>query len=417
MRAGRVPPLRSGAAACYRYSRSRPRTLPSRVAIVTTHPIQYHAHWFRALAARPDLDLTVFYCYQATPADQARAGFGVEFNWDVPLLEGYKYQFLKNRGWQQPFGFFAFDTPEIRSILARERFDAVLVNGWNYKAAWQAILACWKTQTPVMVRSDSHLHTDRSALKQMLKLPAYRTFIPRMDACLAVGRWSREYYLHYGARPDRIFLVPHVIDERWFSESAARLAPCRPQFRAQWKLPDAAVGFVWAAKFITKKRPLDFLRALEIASGGGGRVHGLMVGDGPLRAESEAFARERGVLVTFSGFLNQSEIVKSYAASDMLVLCSDGGETWGLVVNEAMVCGRPCIVSDKVGCGPDLITSETGAVYPLGDVQRLAALMSEFAAEPARVRSMGVAAAQKITEYSTDVAVRGVLEALHAVAR
>ena len=190
-----------------------------------------------------------------------------------------------------------------------------------------------------------------------------------------------------------------------------------PQLRAQWKLPDAAVVFLWAAKFIPKKRPLDFLRAPRYRGAQRRRVHGLMVGDGPLRAESEAFAREHNVPVTFAGFLNQSEMVKSYVAADALVLLSDGGETWGLVVNEAMVCGRPCIVSDKVGCGPDLITSETGAMFPLGDVDRLAALMPEFAADRDGLRTRGEAAARKIKQYSTEAAVRGVLEAVHAVAQ
>jgi glycosyltransferase involved in cell wall biosynthesis len=87
------------------------------------------------------------------------------------------------------------------------------------------------------------------------------------------------------------------------------------------------------------------------------------------------------------------------------------------VANEAMVCGRPCMVSDKVGCGPDLVTSETGAIFPLGDVDRLAALMSKFAADRDGLRAMGEAAADKIKQYSTGVAVRGVLEAVHAVTR
>ena len=70
----------------------------TKLAVVSTHPIQYHAGWFRALAACPDLGVHVYYCQQATPRDQARAGFGVEFDWDVPLLEGYSYSFLKNVG-------------------------------------------------------------------------------------------------------------------------------------------------------------------------------------------------------------------------------------------------------------------------------------------------------------------------------
>jgi glycosyltransferase involved in cell wall biosynthesis len=392
--------------------------LPYRIAIVTTHPIQYQAPWFRAMAAHPELDIEVFFCHHATPQQQAEAGFAVEFDWDIPLLEGYPHRYLKNVATHPSANHFSgLDTPEIGDIIRAQRFDAVINCGWHRKSYWQSIRACWKTETPVMVRSDSHLHTERSALKAAAKLPAYRLFIPRMDACLAVGRWAREYFLHYGARSDRIFLVPHTIDEAWFRDPAQRLASSRPQLRAAWNLPDGNAVFLWAAKFIPKKRPMDFVRALDLAARAGARVQGLIVGDGPLRAGCEQFARERSVPATFAGFLNQSDMVKAYVTADALVLPSDGGETWGVVVNEAMVCGRACIVSDKVGCGPDLITPETGAIYPLGDVERLAALMSAFAADPARLRSMGAAAAQKITQYSTQAAVRGVLEAVHAVAR
>jgi glycosyltransferase involved in cell wall biosynthesis len=388
-----------------------------RIAVVTTHPIQYQAPWFRAMASHPQIDLEVFFCHRATPREQADAGFGVEFDWDVPLLEGYQHRFLKNVATNASVGHFAgLDTPEIRDVIGEKRFDAVINCGWHRKSYWQSIRACWKTGTPVMVRSDSHLHTERSMLKEAVKLPAYRMFIPRMDACLAVGRWARDYYLHYGARSERIFLVPHSIDELWFRENARRWMPCRAQLRGGWNLPANAVAFLWAAKFIPKKRPIDFLKALDTAARAGARVHGLMVGDGPLRAACEAYAGEHAVPVSFAGFLNQSEMVKSYVAADALVLPSDGGETWGLVVNEAMVCGRPCIVSDKVGCGPDLVTPETGAIYPLGDLARLSELMAGFAADPLRLRSMGEAAAKKVAEYSTDVAVRGVLEAVHAVA-
>ena len=66
------------------------------LAILSTHPIQYHAPWFRGLAARPDLDVHVYFCHKATPQEQARAGFGVEFDWDVDLLAGYPHSFLKN---------------------------------------------------------------------------------------------------------------------------------------------------------------------------------------------------------------------------------------------------------------------------------------------------------------------------------
>ena len=67
-----------------------------RIAVVSTHPIQYHSAWFQSLAAQPELDVHVYYCHRATPLEQARAGFGVEFDWDVPLLSGYPHCFLRN---------------------------------------------------------------------------------------------------------------------------------------------------------------------------------------------------------------------------------------------------------------------------------------------------------------------------------
>jgi glycosyltransferase involved in cell wall biosynthesis len=390
--------------------------LETKLAVISTHPIQYHAGWFRALAAHAGLDIHVYYCHQATPREQARAGFGVEFDWDVPLLEGYPYSFLKNVAAFPGHGRFGgFDTPEIEQIIRRRAYDAVLVNGWHYKSAWQAIYACWKSKVKVMVRGDSHLHTPRGIAKRVIKLFAYRRFIPRFDACLAAGLWSREYFLHYGARPERIFLVPHAIDSKRFQIETERLEPRRCVLREENKLGKNAIVFMFSGKFIPKKRPMDFISAIERAALRNPSIEGLIVGDGPLRARCEDHVRERRVPVRFTGFLNQSQIPATYLMADVLVLPSDGGETWGLVVNEAMACARPCIVSDRVGCGPDLVVPEkTGAVFPLGDVDALANSMLHLAENPERMVAMGIDARNRLTNYSIETAVDGVIQSLAA---
>ena len=386
-----------------------------RLAIVSTHPIQYHAHWFKALAARPEFDLQVLYCYNASPADQARAGFGVEFEWDVPLLEGYRHTFLNDTR-NAVGGFFALPTPQIPRILARENIDLVLVNGWHYKTAWQTIFSCWSMKIPVMVRGDSQLVSPRSLLKRLLKYPMYRSFIPCFDACLAVGTRSREYYLYYGARPERLFVVPHAIEADFFRRSAEKAQLWREQLRRRWGLGDQQKVFVFAGKFIEKKRPVDFLQALAIAARQEPGIAGLMVGDGPLRAACEQFVLQHALPVHFTGFLNQSQIVDAYVAADCLVLPSDGQETWGLVVNEAMSCSRPAVVSDAVGCAPDLVhESRTGAVFPLGDVEALAKVLVDFAKDPERMRAMGQRALAGLRSYSLDAAVQGVVDAVGVV--
>ena len=387
-----------------------------RLAILSTHPIQYHSAWFRAMASRPELGLHVYYCHKATPREQADAGFGVGFDWDVPLLEGYPYSFLKNVADSPGHGRFSgFDTPEIKRIVQRHEYDAVLVNGWHYRSAWQAIWACWQSKVKVMVRGDSHLHTPRSVAKRAFKSLAYQCFIPRFDACLAVGQWSREYFLHYGASPKRIFLVPHAIDSRRFQIETERLEPRRLELRKKNDLNENATVFMFSGKFIPKKRPLDFVYAIKKAVQRNPRIEGLMVGDGPLRVACEVLVREQNLPIRFTGFLNQSQITEAYVASDALALPSDGGETWGLVVNEAMACGRPCIVSDRVGCGPDLvIPQKTGSIFLLGDVTALANSMLEFAENPERLISMGVEARNRLRNYSVEAAVNGIIESLTA---
>jgi glycosyltransferase involved in cell wall biosynthesis len=391
--------------------------LNTRLAILATHPIQYQAPWFRALAEHTEIDLEVLYCHRATPQEQASAGFNVEFDWDVSLLDGYPHRFLRNVARKPSLnGFAGLDTPEIASIVKAEHFDAMIVNGWNYKSAWQAMRACWRTKTPVMVRGDSHLRTERSLLKKAAKLPLYRWFIPKVNACCAVGTWSRDYFLHYGARPDRIFIVPHVVDVDFFRKEAERLRSQKNELRRQWQLDEAATVFLFAGKFIEKKRPLDFIRAIASANNNGKRIMGLMVGDGPLRQACEDAVKTTNAPIRFAGFLNQSKMPMAYAVADALVLPSDGGETWGLVANEAMASGKPCLVSDRVGCGPDLIVpGETGDVFPLGDIVALSSLLGSYAERRSDLKEMGAKAEQESSRYSIGAAVEGLMDAINAV--
>jgi glycosyltransferase involved in cell wall biosynthesis len=387
-----------------------------RVGLLATHPIQYYSPWYRALARLADLQ--VYYCHRQSGADHARTEFGVAFEWDLPLLDGYRSRFLPNRARRPDVtAFGGCDTPEIMSIIRRERFDAFVVIGWGFRSCWQAMAACWASGTPLLVRGDSHLLTPRSRLKRLFKEAAYRSFIPRFDAYLVVGERNRAYYRHYGADERRMFCTPHAVDNQFFGARADALRPARAALRASWGLPADAVVFLFAGKLVPRKRPHDFVLAIEAAARRNPRIYGLVAGDGLLRAELEALARERDIPVRFAGFLNQTEMPRAYSAADALVISSDANETWGLVVNEALASGLPAIASDAVGCAPDLVLpGRTGEQYPLGDVAALAGVLAALAAEPGRLAALGRAASRHIQRFSVELAAAGTYAAISAVA-
>jgi glycosyltransferase involved in cell wall biosynthesis len=389
---------------------------PWRVAIVTTHPIQYQTPWYRALSARPEVDLEVLFCHRQSGEEQAAAGFGVAFDWDVPLLDGYRSVFFPNVA-RRPgiHRFSGLDTPRLAAKIRAREYDAVLVNGWSYKSAWQAILACWWAHVPVLVRGDSHLHTPRGIAKSLAKRVLYRLFIPRFDACLAVGRRSADYFRQYGAHERNLFCVPHVVDVERFSSQAHLLEPTRCALRREWNLPRNAAVYLFAGKLLDMKRPLDFVRALGQASASGADVAGVVVGDGPLRSACEHLARHEGTTVAFKGFLNQTQMPAAYAIADALVLPSNENETWGLVVNEAMSCGRACFVSDDVGCGPDLVRSgETGETFQCGNVRTLSKLLERYAHDRGHLARMGQCAATRAASFRPAAAAEATVGALAA---
>lgn len=375
-----------------------------RFAIVASHPVQYQAPLFRELARR--IALTVFYAHRATPEDQAKAGFGVGFEWDSDLLSGYRHVFLRNRAKRpSPDRFFGCDTPEIGASLREGRFDAVLVLGWHLKTYLQALFAAKRLGLPILARSDSHLLAPRSIPKKAVKRLAYPSFLRLFDGGLYVGRASHAYWRHYGYPESRLFPSPHCIDADWFAARAGKEA--RRELRARFALSEAFPVALFAGKLLPGKRPLDLVAAAARLHAAGCEIALMVAGSGPLEDAMIAAARAAGVRLCALGFRNQSEMPAAYAAADVLVLPS-APETWGLVANEALACGCPVVLSDKVGGAPDLAgDGEAGAIFAAGDIAALAAAIAKVLREPPSPQAMRAKAAA----YSPAVAARAIVEA------
>jgi glycosyltransferase involved in cell wall biosynthesis len=388
-----------------------------KIGILTTHPIQYQVPWFRRLAATPGIDLCVYFCMIPDEREQGH-GFGIAFQWDVPLLDGYRYEVLENVARNPTLSRFdGCDTPGIARIVRDGGFDAFFVNGWVVKSCIQLLVACRRHGVPCIVRGESNNLRPRSAWKRLI----HRILLSQYRACLYIGEGNRRFYLENGVRQGKLFFAPYCVENERFSQGAEALRRDRKEIRAAWGIPEEAVTFVFCAKFVAKKRPMDILKALmEIKRTGAAPlvIHVLMVGAGELLDACRSLAVELGLPLTFAGFLNQSEMSRAYAVSDCMILPSDHGETWGLVVNEGMACGLPAIVSDQVGCHLDLVTpGVTGEVFPMGDAVALADCIRKVAEDPRRTVAMGREARERVRRYSYDEVVQGTLAALAYVGR
>ncbi len=383
-----------------------------RIVFVTSHPIQYQVPVFRQLAAIPDINLTVLFAMIPDAATQG-SGFGVQFEWDIPLLEGYPYQVLENvAATPSVVQFSGCDTPGIMRAIRDLQADAVIVNGWVVKTCLQALWACKRLRIPCLVRGEANNLRARPAWKRWLQ----RLLVHQYAACLYIGEESLRFYRSLSVAENKLFPVRYCVDNERFEAAAAQLSGQEHALRELWKIPAGASCFLFCGKFETKKHPLELLEAFRVACSSGVGIHLLMVGDGELRVECEAFASAHDLPVSFAGFLNQSEIVRAYVAADCLVLPSDAGETWGLVVNEAMACGLPAIVSDLAGCTTDLvIPGVTGESFAFGDWGRLSALFIELGSARARLSDMGLNARNHIDFYSPHKAAQGIQFAVVAL--
>jgi glycosyltransferase involved in cell wall biosynthesis len=372
--------------------------------------VQYYGPLFRELAKQTDLH--VFFAHRASPAEQARAGFGIPFEWDVDLTSGYAYSFLENVAQRAGADRFpGCDTPDIGRHLRAGRFRALLVTGWHLKTYLQGAVAAKRLGISVMVRGDSQLETPRSPLKRALKALLYPWFLGLFDTALYVGQRSRAYYAHYGFPADRLFFSPHCVDTAWFGARATEAE--RWRLRSLCNIASETRVLLFAGKLVPFKRPVDLVLAAAKCRVREIKAEVMIAGSGALEPDLKGAAARSGVRLHLLGFRNQTEMPAAYSAADCLVLPSDGRETWGLVANEALACGRPIIVSSACGCAPDLAgDGNVGRAFPVGNPEALADAIDRLIASPPSATEI----AARSGAHSIEAAVAGIRSAAERIA-
>jgi len=256
---------------------------------------------------------------------------------------------------------------------------------------------------------------DARTWKSLVK-PLLAPKLFRMNEIIAPGSTAGcELFRGMGIPEKRIVLAPFVVDNDWWIQQAARTD--RRAVREKWKVPEQSPVVLFCGKLQPWKRPLDLLRAFAKADVAGAFL--VFVGDGPLRTVLEETAIDLGIAdrVRLLGFVNQSQLPGVYRASDLLVLPSEY-EPFAVVVNEAMLCGRAVVVSDRVGAAGDLVQpGTTGFVFPCGDIETLARILREMTGAPARMRELGASAYVRMQTWSPLEYVTTMIDAIGRAAK
>jgi glycosyltransferase involved in cell wall biosynthesis len=391
------------------------KLMPTRrfkVLAVASHPVQYMAPLFRLMASEPALDLHVAYCSLRGAQAALDPDFQVSVEWDLPLLDGYSWSEIPNRGSGNE-SFWGLRNPGLKSLIRDGEFDAVLCYlGYVCASFWIVRNAAKAAGSAFLFGTDAHSLQPRDG--KSWKVAAKKSFWPwlfrQADQVLVPSSATLELMRSLGIPAERITLTPYAVDNPWWKTQSKKVD--REAVRKQWSAePDSAV-ILFCAKLQSWKRPLDLLRAFSEAAVE--RSILVFAGDGPERCRLQEEAAKLDVLqrVRFLGFVNQSQLPAVYSSADVMVLPSDY-EPFAVVVNEAMCCGCPVVASDRVGAARDLVAPlGPGFVFPVGGVAALARILRSAFSDREKLRERGCAGAIFVETHSPTRTVAATVEAI-----
>jgi glycosyltransferase involved in cell wall biosynthesis len=393
-------------------------TVASGLAVIETHPIQYHAPVYRAIQEQFGIPVTVIYGSDFSVAGYRDPEFGTAFAWDTDLLAGYAPIFLSRIAANGARSADCVSARGLSHTLQRVAPAAVLLVGYSPRFHQQAFWSAWRAGYPLLFRGETTDHArTRGLLKQLVRDRLLAWLYRQCARLLYVGERSLAHYQRLGCAEHQLIFSPYCVDTSAFQSNESDRKYLRTMMHQKLGLSDQDLVILFSGKLIPRKMPDLILRAAkrlpqEIRE----RTAILFLGAGSMRESLTALAQAKPAIATrFLGFQNQRALSPYYHAADLLVLPSQTDETWGLVVNEALHHGVPCVVSSKVGCASDLIKPGiTGMIFAGDAEQGLTVAIQESLRIVGSIETRQYCRRQ-VARYTTERAAEGIAQAYWSV--
>ena len=364
------------------------------------HPVQYHFGIYKELAKLESIDFKVIYEDDIGIRPVFVKEFNKEIKWNIDLLKGYSYEFIKNYNKNSEGGFFARVNFGIIKKILVDKPDIVIFNGYVNFSDWLVYITSKLSRTKIIFRGEATLRGDEhnGSLRQMLKKKFLKNWLKACDAVLYSCTGNKKYWEYYGVDESKMFPIPCAVDNEFFRIEHDKFLPLKSRIKKKLGINESDFVILFAARFTARKRPFDLLEAISKIDNRNITV--LFVGDGLERQNIENFVDENNLKAIFVGFIDQSEISKYYSISDLDIVISEYDPS-PKAMNEAMNFELPILVTDIVGTGYDLVKDGyNGYIVKVGDVENIAKKIDHLNKNREIAKNMGKRSLEIVNEWT-----------------
>jgi 1,2-diacylglycerol 3-alpha-glucosyltransferase len=382
------------------------KVMNRRTVVLTEIIAPYRIPVFNALARRAGVDLHAIFLAETDTTLRHWPIYSDEIRFSYEVLPSWRWRagrlsLLLNRG--------------LRSALQAANPQAILCGGYNYPASWESLWWARQHNVRFVLWIESNQQDKRSGRAGVERLKRY--FVSSCNAFVVPGKSSFAYLRSFGVSEQVIFTAPNAVDNMFFTTQAEKAKRDPAPYRERLGLPRRFILFV--GRLVPEKGVFDLLQAYaNLESGLRSEVGLVFAGDGVSKEELGQRAKQISPgTVCFSGFADREDLAGLYALAEALVLPTHS-DPWGLVVNEAMACGLPIIVTSVAGCSADLVEDGwNGYIVPARDSEKLSVAMNSLVRQPELRQRMGTHSSERIRSYSPEACADGLAASASTEAR